>query len=34
MFGLGKASKSKPGPLMEKSRALYNTISKELNEFD
>jgi uncharacterized protein (DUF2225 family) len=34
MFGLGKASKSKPGPLMEKSRALYDTISKELNEID
>jgi uncharacterized protein (DUF2225 family) len=34
MFGLGKASKSKPGPLMEKSRALYDTLSKELNEFD
>ncbi|MDR0409884.1 MAG: DUF2225 domain-containing protein [Spirochaetaceae bacterium] len=34
MFGLGKSSKSKPGPLMEKSRALYDMLAKELNEFD
>jgi uncharacterized protein (DUF2225 family) len=34
MFGLGKASKSKPGPLMEKSRVLYNALAKEVNEFD
>jgi len=34
MFGLGKSSKSKPGPLLEKSRALYDEISKELQEFD
>jgi uncharacterized protein (DUF2225 family) len=34
MFGLGKSSKSKPGPLMEKSRALYDKLAKELNEFD
>jgi uncharacterized protein (DUF2225 family) len=34
MFGFGKSSKSKPGPLMEKSRTLYNQLSKELNEFD
>jgi uncharacterized protein (DUF2225 family) len=34
MFGLGKSSKSKPGPLMEKSRALYDALAKELNEFD
>jgi uncharacterized protein (DUF2225 family) len=34
MFGMGKASKSKPGPLMEKSRALYDAFAKELNEFD
>jgi uncharacterized protein (DUF2225 family) len=34
MFGLGKSSKSKPGPLLEKSRALYDALSKELNEFD
>ncbi|MDR3356711.1 MAG: DUF2225 domain-containing protein [Spirochaetaceae bacterium] len=34
MFGLGKSSKNKPGPLIEKSRALYDMIAKELNEFD
>ncbi|GHV23060.1 membrane protein [Spirochaetia bacterium] len=34
MFGIGKSSKSKPGPLMEKSRALYDMLAKELNEFD
>jgi uncharacterized protein (DUF2225 family) len=34
MFGLGKSSKSKPGPLMEKSRALYDSLAKEINEFD
>jgi uncharacterized protein (DUF2225 family) len=34
MFGLGKSSKSKPGPLMEKSRALYDALAKEINEFD
>ena len=27
-FGLGKSSKSKPGPLLEKSRELYEQISK------
>jgi uncharacterized protein (DUF2225 family) len=34
MFGMGKSSKSKPGPLMEKSRALYDMFAKELGEFD
>ncbi|MDR3301562.1 MAG: DUF2225 domain-containing protein [Spirochaetaceae bacterium] len=34
MFGLGKSSKSKPGPLLEKSRSLYADISKELQDFD
>jgi uncharacterized protein (DUF2225 family) len=34
MFGMGKSSKSKPGPLMEKSRALYDDFAKELAEFD
>ena len=34
MLGLGKSSKSKPGPLIEKSRALYDAIAKELNELD
>ncbi|MDR0540428.1 MAG: DUF2225 domain-containing protein [Spirochaetaceae bacterium] len=34
MFGLGKSSKGKPGPLLEKSKALYDLIKKELKEFD
>jgi uncharacterized protein (DUF2225 family) len=34
MLGLGKSSKSKPGPLIEKSRALYDAITKELNALD
>lgn len=34
MFGLGKSSKSKPGPLLEKSRKLYDLIAKELQDFD
>ena len=32
IFGLGKSSKDKPGPLLEKARALYEQMSKELNE--
>jgi uncharacterized protein (DUF2225 family) len=34
MFGMGKSSKSKPGPLLEKSKELYDILSKELNEVD
>ncbi|MDR3139320.1 MAG: DUF2225 domain-containing protein [Treponema sp.] len=34
IFGLGKSSKSKPGPLLEHARNLYNNINKELNETD
>jgi uncharacterized protein (DUF2225 family) len=34
IFGLGKSSKSKPGPLLEHARALYDSINKELNETD
>lgn len=34
IFGLGKSSKSKPGPLLEHARHLYDTIKKELNETD
>jgi uncharacterized protein (DUF2225 family) len=34
IFGVGKSSKAKPGPLLEHSRNLYDTISKELNEVD
>ena len=30
LFGLGKTSKSKPGPLLEHARALYETLTKEL----
>lgn len=34
IFGLGKSSKAKPGPLLEKARDLYDEINKELNETD
>jgi uncharacterized protein (DUF2225 family) len=34
IFGIGKSSKSKPGPLLEHARGLYDNISKELNEAD
>ncbi|MDR2481672.1 MAG: DUF2225 domain-containing protein [Spirochaetaceae bacterium] len=34
MFGLGKSSKNKPGPLLEKARNLYDNIAKELQDFD
>ncbi|MDR0374589.1 MAG: DUF2225 domain-containing protein [Treponema sp.] len=34
MFGLGKSSKNKPGPLLELAKNLYNRIKKELNEID
>jgi uncharacterized protein (DUF2225 family) len=34
IFGLGKSSKSKPGPLLEHARHLYDSISSELNEID
>jgi uncharacterized protein (DUF2225 family) len=34
IFGLGKSSKSKPGPLLEHARNLYGNINKELNETD
>jgi uncharacterized protein (DUF2225 family) len=34
MFGLGRSSKSKPGPLLEKARNLYDEIANELQEFD
>jgi len=32
IFGLGKSSRNKPGPLLEKSRALYDNLSKEIEE--
>jgi uncharacterized protein (DUF2225 family) len=34
IFGLGKSSKSKPGPLLEHARELYDSINQELNETD
>ena len=34
IFGIGKSSKAKPGPLLEHAKNLYETISKELNEVD
>ncbi|MDR0722698.1 MAG: DUF2225 domain-containing protein [Treponema sp.] len=34
IFGLGKSSKAKPGPLLEHARNIYNDINKELNEID
>jgi len=32
MFGLGRSSKSKPGPLLEHARALYDQLVKETSE--
>lgn len=34
IFGLGKSSKNKPGPLLEHARNLYDCLSKEVNESD
>ncbi|MDR2552966.1 MAG: DUF2225 domain-containing protein [Treponema sp.] len=34
IFGLGRSSKSKPGPLLEHARGLYDNINRELNEED
>ena len=34
IFGVGKSSKAKPGPLLEHARNLYERITKELNETD
>jgi uncharacterized protein (DUF2225 family) len=34
IFGVGKSSKDKPGPLLEHARNLYENISKDLNEAD
>jgi hypothetical protein len=34
MFGLGKSSKEKPGPLLEASRSLYDNLKLELKEDD
>ena len=32
IFGLGKSSKAKPGPLLEHSRTLYDTLAKVLKD--
>jgi len=34
IFGVGKSSKGKPGPLLEHVRNLYENLTKELNEID
>ncbi|ULQ59713.1 DUF2225 domain-containing protein [Brucepastera parasyntrophica] len=34
MFGLGKSSKNKPGPILEHARMLYDNIVAEINEED
>ncbi len=34
IFGLGRSSKAKPGPLLEKARNLYDSINQELHETD
>lgn len=34
IFGLGKSSKNKPGPLLEHARTLYDELTKELNDED
>jgi uncharacterized protein (DUF2225 family) len=34
IFGMGKSSKDKPGPLLEHAREIYDAINKELAEFD
>ncbi|MDR2110292.1 MAG: DUF2225 domain-containing protein [Spirochaetaceae bacterium] len=34
IFGLGKSSKNKPGPLLEHARNLYDSINRELNVAD
>ena len=34
LFGLGKSSKAKPGPLLEHARNLYDLLKAELHEAD
>ena len=34
IFGLGKSSKNKPGPLLEHARNLYDELTKELKDDD
>ncbi|GHT98294.1 membrane protein [Spirochaetia bacterium] len=34
IFGFGRSSKQRPGPLLELARNLYNSINRDLNEAD
>ncbi|MDR1972389.1 MAG: DUF2225 domain-containing protein [Treponema sp.] len=34
IFGMGKSSKDKPGPLLDHARQIYDAINRELNEAD
>mgnify|MGYP001642450811 FL=1 len=34
MFGLGKSSKNKPGPILEAARNLYDTLKVELKDVE
>jgi uncharacterized protein (DUF2225 family) len=34
MFGMGKSSREKPGPLLERARHIYDAINRELAESD
>jgi uncharacterized protein (DUF2225 family) len=34
IFGMGKSSRDKPGPLLDHARQIYDAINKELNEND
>jgi uncharacterized protein (DUF2225 family) len=34
IFGMGKSSKDKPGPLLDRARQVYEAINKELTESD
>ncbi|MGP1444919.1 DUF2225 domain-containing protein [Treponema sp.] len=34
LFGLGKSSKNKPGPILEHARTLYDSLKAELHETD
>jgi uncharacterized protein (DUF2225 family) len=34
IFGMGKSSRDKPGPLLDRARHIYDVINKELNETD
>jgi uncharacterized protein (DUF2225 family) len=34
IFGIGKSSKNKPGPLLERGKELYTLLGKELQDYD